>query len=85
MTDGSVAFGPDGATFKRFDVRDGQAIRMARNSGLKVGLISGRSDAGTLRRAEELELDFAHTGASEINHNSSNTVQIDLKSIRIDS
>ncbi|MEE2702669.1 MAG: HAD hydrolase family protein [Myxococcota bacterium] len=65
MTDGSVAFGPDGATFKRFDVRDGQAIRMARNSGLKVGLISGRSDAGTLRRAEELELDFAHTGASE--------------------
>ena len=59
LTDGTVAYGPDGATFTRFDVRDGQAIRMALDAGLKVGVLSGRADAGTLRRAEELGLDFA--------------------------
>ena len=62
MTDGHIAYGPNGATFKRFDVRDGQAIRMARVAGLSVGLISGRSDPGTLTRAQELDLDFARTG-----------------------
>ncbi|NRA03149.1 MAG: HAD hydrolase family protein [Myxococcales bacterium] len=65
LTDGGVFYGPDGATFKRFEVRDGQAIRMARASGLAVGLISGRSDPGTLRRAEELDLDFVRTGEQD--------------------
>ena len=65
LTDGTVGYGPDGTTFKRFDVRDGQAIRMAREDGLMVGLISGRSDPGTLQRAKELELDFAHTNQGD--------------------
>jgi 3-deoxy-D-manno-octulosonate 8-phosphate phosphatase (KDO 8-P phosphatase) len=65
MTDGTVAYGPDGATYKRFGVRDGQAIRMALDAGLKVGLISGRADPGTRTRAQELGLDFALTGQSD--------------------
>jgi 3-deoxy-D-manno-octulosonate 8-phosphate phosphatase (KDO 8-P phosphatase) len=65
MTDGSVGFGSDGTTYKRFGVRDGQAIRMALAAGLKVGLLSGRADPGTLRRAEELRLDFVCTGQGD--------------------
>ncbi len=65
LTDGTVGYGPDGATFKRFDVRDGQAIRMALEAGLKVGVLSGRADPGTSLRAEELGLDFAYLGQSD--------------------
>lgn len=65
LTDGTIAYGPDGAAFKRFHVRDGQAMRMALDAGLLVGLLSGRSDPATLHRAEELRLSFVCNGQSD--------------------
>lgn len=65
LTDGTVGYGPDGATYKSFNVRDGQAMRMALDAGLKVGVLSGRADPGTLRRAEELGLDFIYLGQGD--------------------
>jgi 3-deoxy-D-manno-octulosonate 8-phosphate phosphatase (KDO 8-P phosphatase) len=65
LTDGTVGFTPQGDVIKRFHVRDGQAIRTALASGLRVGLLSGRADPATLRRADELGLSFVYNAQSD--------------------
>jgi 3-deoxy-D-manno-octulosonate 8-phosphate phosphatase (KDO 8-P phosphatase) len=65
LTDGTVSYGPQGVILKRFHVRDGQAIRLALDAGLLVGLLSGRDDPATLHRAEDLRLSFVHSGQSD--------------------
>lgn len=60
LTDGSVLLHGDGSESKRFHIRDGTAVVLARRAGLKVGLISARPSDATLRRAAQLEFDFIH-------------------------
>jgi 3-deoxy-D-manno-octulosonate 8-phosphate phosphatase (KDO 8-P phosphatase) len=65
LTDGRVGYGPDGIRIKFFDVRDGTAIRLALDVGLRVGFLSGRADPGTLERAKELRVSFVYTGSTD--------------------
>ena len=62
LTDGTISYGADGTTLKRFHVRDGQAMRLALDAGLLVGLLSGRDDAATRARARDLDLSFVYDG-----------------------
>lgn len=57
LTDGRLFYGPDGDEWKGFDARDGFGIQLARRDGLKVGLLSGRTNAALRRRAEDMEVD----------------------------
>ena len=57
LTDGRLFYGEHGERFKVFDVRDGLAVKLARQAGLKVGLISGRGNAALKRRMEEIQVD----------------------------
>src|ERR1700679_194349 len=57
LTDGSVFIGGP-QEFKRFNIRDGLGIVLARRAGLKVGWVSARPSAATTLRAEELKIDF---------------------------
>ncbi len=57
LTDGSLYYGPRGANFLRFNVRDGLGIRLAQRAGLKVGVLSGRGSRALERRAGELDLE----------------------------
>ncbi len=65
LTDGSLYYGRDGEEFKRFDVKDGLALKLAQRDGLKVGLLSGRASAALSRRAEELGLDEVISGRQD--------------------
>jgi 3-deoxy-D-manno-octulosonate 8-phosphate phosphatase (KDO 8-P phosphatase) len=67
LTDGSVFIGGErppsqssGAAgeFKRFNIRDGLGMVLARRAGLKVGWVSARPSAATKMRAQELKIDF---------------------------
>lgn len=58
LTDGRLTYGPEGERDKVFHVRDGLGLRLARRSGLKVGLLSGRESEALRVRAEELEVDW---------------------------
>lgn len=60
LTDGTVFLHGDGTESKRFFIRDGTAVVLARRAGLKVGLISGRPSDATMQRASQLEFDFVH-------------------------
>ena len=57
LTDGSIFIGGE-REFKRFNIRDGLGIVLARRAGLKVGWVSARPSLATKMRAEELKIDF---------------------------
>jgi 3-deoxy-D-manno-octulosonate 8-phosphate phosphatase (KDO 8-P phosphatase) len=57
LTDGSIFIGGE-REFKRFNIRDGLGLVLARRAGLKVGWVSARPSAATQLRAEELKIDF---------------------------
>jgi len=50
LTDGTIIYGSDGVEMKIFDSQDGFAI----NSGIRVGIITGRHSELVKRRAAEL-------------------------------
>ena len=57
LTDGSVFIGGE-REFKRFNIRDGLGLVLARRAGLKVGWVSARPSLATKMRAKELKIDF---------------------------
>ena len=57
LTDGSIFIGGE-REFKRFNIRDGLGMVLARRAGLKVGWVSARPSLATKMRAEELKIDF---------------------------
>ena len=65
LTDGGVFVHPDGTESKRFDIKDGAAIVIARRAGLTVGLLSARQSASTLHRARQLGMDPVRQGVSD--------------------
>lgn len=54
LTDGGLYLGPDGAEWKRFDIKDGAGIAQARASGLVTGVLSARHSAAATARARQL-------------------------------
>jgi 3-deoxy-D-manno-octulosonate 8-phosphate phosphatase (KDO 8-P phosphatase) len=57
LTDGSIFIGGE-REFKRFNIRDGLGLVLARRAGLKIGWVSARPSAATELRAKELKIDF---------------------------
>ena len=57
LTDGSIFVGGE-REFKRFNIRDGLGIVVARRAGLRVGWVSARPSLATKLRADELKIDF---------------------------
>jgi 3-deoxy-D-manno-octulosonate 8-phosphate phosphatase (KDO 8-P phosphatase) len=54
LTDGSLYYGETGETMKRFHVLDGHGLRLLREAGTLVALMTGRSGPILARRAAEL-------------------------------
>jgi 3-deoxy-D-manno-octulosonate 8-phosphate phosphatase (KDO 8-P phosphatase) len=57
LTDGSVFIGGE-REFKRFNIRDGLGLVLARRAGLKIGWVSARPSPATKIRAQELKIHF---------------------------
>jgi 3-deoxy-D-manno-octulosonate 8-phosphate phosphatase (KDO 8-P phosphatase) len=60
LTDGGITYLDAEREAKRYDVKDGVGLWIARRAGLLTGLISGRSGTAVTRRAAELRLDEVH-------------------------
>jgi 3-deoxy-D-manno-octulosonate 8-phosphate phosphatase (KDO 8-P phosphatase) len=56
LTDGRLYFGADGEALKVFDARDGHGVRLLREAGLGVALLSSRASPIVSRRASELDI-----------------------------
>jgi 3-deoxy-D-manno-octulosonate 8-phosphate phosphatase (KDO 8-P phosphatase) len=54
LTDGSLFYSKDGEHIKRFNVRDGQGIKLAQSYGIEIALVSARNCQIVLNRFTEL-------------------------------
>jgi 3-deoxy-D-manno-octulosonate 8-phosphate phosphatase (KDO 8-P phosphatase) len=65
LTDGGIIIAGDGSELKRFDVKDGSGISLARHVGLKFAVISGRYSKVITLRAKELKIKAVYQGVIE--------------------
>ena len=69
LTGGQVYLMPlaDGTAveMKAFHSQDGAGLKLARESGLRTGVISGRDSAAVTRRAAEVGMEFVFQGRAE--------------------
>ncbi len=62
LTDGSLSYTANGEAAKVFHIHDGLAFKLARQAGLKTGIISGRKSAALELRASELKVGYLSHG-----------------------
>ncbi len=65
LTDGTLWYGPDGEMLKGFHVRDGLGLRLLREGGVEVAIVSARSSPALARRIADLKLSYVHTGRED--------------------
>src|SRR5215510_7817729 len=69
LTEGGLHYTFDGKHvlegLKVFHIHDGQGLRLAREAGLKLGIISGRVSPALVARARELQVDRLHQGIDD--------------------
>lgn len=64
LTDGTLLIGPEGEALKPFNVRDGVAVGLLRQHGIKSGVLSAKSSQPLLTRATQLGMDVVKLGFS---------------------
>ncbi len=62
LSDGKLYYGGQGEAFKTFFVRDGLGISLARQSGIKSAIITGRKSDIVEQRGKELKIDAVYQG-----------------------
>lgn len=62
LTDGSLYYTANGEAAKVFHIHDGLAFKLARQAGIKTGIISGRKSEALALRARELSVDHLYHG-----------------------
>jgi 3-deoxy-D-manno-octulosonate 8-phosphate phosphatase (KDO 8-P phosphatase) len=65
LTDGSLFFGDDGQEYKAFNSRDGHGIKMLRETGVQVAILTGRTSQVVLHRARNLGIDRIIQGSQD--------------------
>jgi 3-deoxy-D-manno-octulosonate 8-phosphate phosphatase (KDO 8-P phosphatase) len=62
LTDGGLYYSNSGAEFKKFNVKDGQGIKLVMQAGIEVAIISANDSAATMHRAKKLGIKRAFVG-----------------------
>jgi len=65
LTDGRLIFGDDGQEYKAFHSRDGHGMKMLQNSGVAVGIITGRTSKVVEHRMANLGIKHVYQGKLE--------------------
>ncbi len=65
MTDGKLYFGNNNSELKAFNILDGLGIKMLQNSGVDVGIITGRSSDIVATRAKNLGVEILVQGRED--------------------
>ena len=65
LTDGGLYYGSEGEPLKRFDVRDGLAIRLLQSVGIEVAILSGGRGGAIQLRASHLRIQHCLVGIKD--------------------
>lgn len=62
LTDGGMYYSENGDELKKFNTRDGLGIRLLREAGIKVGIITSENTKIVENRAKKLKADYLYQG-----------------------
>ncbi len=65
LTTGEIIYSDSGEQIKIFNVKDGIGIRLLKEAGLKVGIVTGRKGEALRHRCRNLGLDLVFDGIRE--------------------
>ena len=65
LTDGTLYFSETGAELKAFNARDGHGLKMLKESGVEIAILSARRSRAVEVRAAELGITLVEQGASD--------------------
>lgn len=62
LTDGSLFLGDGGEEYKAFNSRDGHGMKMLQSTGIKIGIITGRTSDVVEHRMRSLGIEHVYQG-----------------------
>ena len=65
LTNGALFYGDDGQEYKAFNSRDGHGMKMLQNSGVEIGIITGRTSNVVEHRMNNLGIQHIYQGKQE--------------------
>ena len=65
LTDGSLFLGDDGQEYKAFNSLDGHGIKMLKNSGVEIAIITGHTSKVVVHRAGNLGINHLYQGVHD--------------------
>jgi len=65
LTDGKLFYGDDGQEYKAFHSRDGHGMKMLLESGVQIGIITGRQSDVVTHRMKNLKIEHVYQGKIE--------------------
>jgi 3-deoxy-D-manno-octulosonate 8-phosphate phosphatase (KDO 8-P phosphatase) len=65
LTDGRLYYGGDEVELKAFHIQDGHGLKMLRESGIEVAIITGRTSQAVERRAQNLGVQYVYQGVAD--------------------
>lgn len=65
MTNGSIIYDDKGNEYKIFNIHDGHGIKLIKDIGVNVAIISGRRSSIIDRRAQELGIEDVYQGVAD--------------------
>jgi len=65
LTDGGLYYAPSGEVLQRFNIKDGQGLKLLMQSGIEVAIITAKSYLSTLHRARDLNISHTYLGIED--------------------
>jgi 3-deoxy-D-manno-octulosonate 8-phosphate phosphatase (KDO 8-P phosphatase) len=65
LTDGSITYTDAGEQIKSFNSKDGLGLRLLMDSGVSVGIVTGRTSGALLHRCNNLGIDLIFDGIKD--------------------
>ena len=65
LTSGQLYYSANGEELKVFNSLDGHGIKLLQQSGIEVGIVSGRKSAALIERAENLKINILYLGRED--------------------
>ena len=65
LTDAGMYYSPEGDLLKKYNTKDGMGIRLLREHGILVGIVTGENTDINKRRVEKLKMDIYEPGCKD--------------------
>lgn len=65
LTDGGLYYTETGQVIRKFNIKDGQGIKLLKQTGVEVAIITAKSALSTLNRAQDLGITHVYLGVTD--------------------